>query len=122
MVITLDAPAAAAAAVQVERTDIRVGATRRTLHSRVYLPAFSIVAVAAVLVAIGFADHWGGNDFTASMTSLRVVLVGPLALAIIGVLLVVERLRPAERRPIFARGYRQDLIFTVLNATLMRRS
>ena len=88
-------------------------------RARVYLPAFSIVAVAAVLLVIGFADHWGGNDFTASMTSLHVVLVGPVALAIIGVILVVERLHPAQRRPIFARGYRQDLLFTILNTTLI---
>ena len=38
---------------------------------------------------------------------------------LIGVFLVVERLRPAQRRPLFARGYRQDLIYTVLNATLV---
>ena len=38
---------------------------------------------------------------------------------IIGVFLVVERVRPAQRRPIFARGYRQDLLYTVLNATLV---
>ena len=33
--------------------------------------------------------------------------------------LVVERLRPAQRRPFFARGYRQDLLYTILNATLV---
>jgi sterol desaturase/sphingolipid hydroxylase (fatty acid hydroxylase superfamily) len=52
------------------------------------------------------------------MTSLRVVVVGPLTLAILGVLLVVERLHPAQRRPLFARGHRQDLLYTVLNATV----
>jgi sterol desaturase/sphingolipid hydroxylase (fatty acid hydroxylase superfamily) len=118
MVIALDAPTARTAAAPTQRID--TGAVeRRTLRSRVYLPAFSIVAVAAVLVVIGFADDWGGNDFTASMTSLRVVLSGPLALAIVGVFLVVERLRPAQRRPLIARGHRQDVLFTVLNTTLM---
>ncbi len=122
MVIILDAPAATAAgaaAVSVEGTDIEANEARQTQFSRVYWPAFSIVALAAALVAIGWADHWGGNNFAASMTSLRVVLVGPLTLAIIGALLIVERLHPAQRRPIFARGYRQDLLFTVLNATLV---
>ncbi len=101
----------------------RVGRTlsqwRRAVSSRVYLPACSIVAVAAALVAIGWSSDWGGGSFAASMTSLRVVLVGPLTLMLIGVFLVVERLRPAQRRPLFARGYRQDLIYTVLNATLV---
>jgi sterol desaturase/sphingolipid hydroxylase (fatty acid hydroxylase superfamily) len=89
------------------------------LSSRVYLPAFSVVAVAAVLIAIGWSSHWGGSSFAASMTSLRVVVVGPVTLAILGVFLVVERLRPAQRRPLFARGYRQDLLYTILNATLV---
>jgi sterol desaturase/sphingolipid hydroxylase (fatty acid hydroxylase superfamily) len=70
-------------------------------------------------VGIGWSNGWGGADFAGSMTSLRVVVVGPLTLAIIAVFLVVERVRPAQRRPIFARGYRQDLLYTVLNATLV---
>jgi len=53
------------------------------------------------------------------MTSLRVVVAGPITLVIVAVFLVVERLRPAQRRPLIARGYRQDLIYTVLNATLV---
>src|SRR3984957_2913561 len=89
------------------------------LSSRVYLPACSIAALAAVLVGIGWSNRWGGADFIGAMTSLRVVVVGPLTLAIIGLFLVVERLRPAQRRPIFARGYRQALLYTALNATLV---
>jgi len=72
-----------------------------------------------VLVAIGWSNRWGGANFSGSLTSLRVVVAGPATLVIIGIFLIVERLRPAQRRPIFARGYRQDLIYTVLNATLV---
>jgi sterol desaturase/sphingolipid hydroxylase (fatty acid hydroxylase superfamily) len=96
-----------------------VNGRRFALSSRVYLPACSIAAVAAVLVGIGLSNRWGGEDFRGSMTSLRVVVAGPITLVIIGVLLVVERLRPAQRRPLFARGYRQDLIYTVLNAVFV---
>ena len=74
--------------------------------------------MAAVLIAIGWANGWGGADFAGSMSALRVVVIGPITLAIIGVLLIVERVRPAQRRPLFARGYRQDLLYTVLNATV----
>jgi sterol desaturase/sphingolipid hydroxylase (fatty acid hydroxylase superfamily) len=88
------------------------------LSSRVYLPAFSVVAIAAALIAIGWANRWGGYNFAGSITDLRVVVAGPVTLAIIGVFLVLERLRPAQRRPFFARGYRQDVLYTVLNATL----
>jgi sterol desaturase/sphingolipid hydroxylase (fatty acid hydroxylase superfamily) len=100
------------------RTNSRANGPKRTLSSRVYLPAFSVVGVALLLIGIGWANRWGGADFAASMTSLRVVVIGPITLVIIGVFLVVERLRPAQRRPLFARGYRQDLLYTVLNATL----
>jgi sterol desaturase/sphingolipid hydroxylase (fatty acid hydroxylase superfamily) len=92
---------------------------RRSLSSRAYLPAFSILALAAVLIGIGASSHWGGASFAASMTSLRVVVVGPVTLVVLGVFLVVERVRPAQRRPFFARGHRQDLLYTVLNATLV---
>ncbi len=84
-----------------------------------YVPAFSVVAVALVLISIGVASRWGGDNFTAAMTDLRVVLVGPATLAALGVFLVVERLRPAQRRPALARGYRHDAIYTALNATLV---
>jgi len=40
-------------------------------------------------------------------------------LPFIGVLLVVERVRPAQRRPLIARGHRHDLLFTVFNAALV---
>ena len=33
--------------------------------------------------------------------------------------LVVERIWPAQRRSLFARGYRHDVLYTVLNATLI---
>jgi sterol desaturase/sphingolipid hydroxylase (fatty acid hydroxylase superfamily) len=93
--------------------------SRVGLFSHVYLPACSIVALAAGLVVLGWSDHWGGADFAGAMNNLHVVEIGPATLGIIGVFLIVERLRPAQRRSIFARGYRQDLLYTVLNATLV---
>jgi sterol desaturase/sphingolipid hydroxylase (fatty acid hydroxylase superfamily) len=87
--------------------------------SRVYLPALGVAAAAALLVGIGIAAGWGDASFGRSTTALRVVVAGPLALAIIGVFLVVERVWPAQRRPLVARGHRQDLLFTVVNATLL---
>ncbi len=92
---------------------------RAALSSRVYVPAFSIVAVAGALVGIGWATGWGGADFAGSVTSLRVVVAGPLSLAIVVVILVVERIRPAQRRRLVARGHRQDVLFALLHAVLI---
>jgi sterol desaturase/sphingolipid hydroxylase (fatty acid hydroxylase superfamily) len=94
-------------------------ATRRSLSSRLYWPALSIVAVALVLIAIGLVSHWGGESFAASITNQKVIVVGPVTIAILLLFLVIERLRPAQRRGFFARGYRQDLLYTVINATLV---
>ena len=86
---------------------------------RIYLPAVAIVAAAFTLIAVGWSSHWGGASFAASMTDQRVVVVGPLTLGILAVILVVERVRPAQIRPLVARGHRQDALYTVLNATLV---
>jgi sterol desaturase/sphingolipid hydroxylase (fatty acid hydroxylase superfamily) len=117
MLSTLDARIRAAATpAPLAR---RVSRPLSAVRSRLYLPAFSIVALAVALVAIGWADRWGGYGFGPSMADLRVTLIGPLTLAVIGVILVVERVRPAQRRPLVARGHRQDVLFTLLNTTLV---
>jgi sterol desaturase/sphingolipid hydroxylase (fatty acid hydroxylase superfamily) len=85
----------------------------------VYVPAFSVPALAAVLVGIGLSSGWGGATFSGSLTSLRLAVIGPLALTFIGLILVVERVWPAQQRPFFARGYRHDLLLTVVHATLV---
>lgn len=112
-------PARSPVPVTAERGDRAASRMRAAVSARVYLPAFSIAAIAVVLIGIGWAIGWGGADFAGSMTSLRAVVVGPMTLALIAIFLVVERVRPAQRRPIFARGYRHDLLFTVLNATVV---
>lgn len=86
---------------------------------RIYLPAVAIVAIAVTLIALGWSSHWGGASFAAAMADQRVVVIGPLTLGILAVILVVERLRPAQIRPLVARGHRQDALYTVLNATLI---
>ena len=91
----------------------------RVVTSRVYAPACAYAAAAALLVVVGWAISWGGASFVDSADALRVVLAGPVAVAIIGVFLVVERLRPAQRRPLVARGHRQDALYAVLHMTVL---
>ena len=113
------APARSRAPAPKEQRGRRADRSRSAAWSGVYLPACGLTALAAVLVGIGWSYHWGGDNFTGSMSSLRAVEIGPLTLLIIGVFLIVERARPAQRRPMFARGYRQDLLYAMLNATLV---
>ncbi len=109
----------AAVAARVEGRPPRVARFRHALSSRVYLPALSVVAVAVALVGIGWSSRFGGASLAESVSSTRVIVAGPLSLLIIAVFLVVERVRPAQRRPLVARGHRQDLLWTILNATLV---
>lgn len=96
------------------------GARRPTaLASRVYLPACSIAALAAALVGFGWSTHFDGEGLAPEISALRVIVIGPVSLLIIGVFLVAERVRPAQRRPLVARGHRQDILFTAFNATLV---
>ncbi|HEY5423626.1 MAG TPA: hypothetical protein VIK05_09165, partial [Ilumatobacteraceae bacterium] len=60
------------------------------MSSRVYLPAFSVAAVAVALIAIGWSRRFGGAKFWSSVTDLRVILVGPLSVVAIGIFLVAE--------------------------------
>ncbi len=112
-------PTRAPALGVVERGDRAARRLRSAVSARVYLPACVIAIAAGVLLWVGWAAGWGGSDFAGSVVSLRAVVAGPATLAIIGVFLVVERTWPAQSRPIFARGYRHDLLFTLVNATLV---
>jgi sterol desaturase/sphingolipid hydroxylase (fatty acid hydroxylase superfamily) len=91
---------------------------RHTILSRVYLPTCAITLAGAVLIGIGWVSHWGGANFVGTWASLRVEVIGPATLVVIGILMVAERLWPAQQRSPYARGYRQDVLYTIPNATV----
>lgn len=92
---------------------------RSVVSTRVYLPACAIVTLAAILIGFGWSTGWGGADYAGSVRLLRVVVLGPVSLGLIGVILIVERVRPAQRRPLFARGHRHDVLYTILNVSVV---
>jgi sterol desaturase/sphingolipid hydroxylase (fatty acid hydroxylase superfamily) len=95
-----------------------VRALGQAVATRVYLPACAIAALGAALITVGWFTGWGGANFSGSVAELHLVVVGPASLIVLGVILVTERLRPAQRRPLVARGHRQDALYTVLHGTL----
>jgi sterol desaturase/sphingolipid hydroxylase (fatty acid hydroxylase superfamily) len=114
VVIGIDSTSAprSARATQVLR---RLGSVA---SERLYLPACAVAAIAAALIGVGWSTGWGGADFSGSVSALHIVVVGPTSLSILAVILASERLRPAQQRPLLARGYRQDVLFSVLHGTL----
>jgi sterol desaturase/sphingolipid hydroxylase (fatty acid hydroxylase superfamily) len=115
--------AAAMSTTTTAKPGASIRAAARKVWNRVssvmYVPALIIPAIALLLIWAGWATRWGGVDFAASLTSLRFVTIGPLAVAVIAFFLVVERVRPAQLRPLIARGHRQDVLFTVLNVVVV---
>jgi sterol desaturase/sphingolipid hydroxylase (fatty acid hydroxylase superfamily) len=107
-------------------TAAKRGATTRTadrkfwheVSSLIYLPALLVPALALLLIGVGWSAGWGGAGFTGSLTSLRVVTIGPLAAAMIVLFMVAERVRPAQRRPLVARGHRHDVLWTFVNVAV----
>ncbi len=93
--------------------------TRAAWVTRVYLPACAIGALAVGLVAFGWSTGWDGASFADSATALRVTIAGPVALGFLGVFLVVERVWPAQERPLVARGHRHDLLYAVVHTTIL---
>lgn len=83
-----------------------------------YLPALTLAAAAAALISYGAATGWGGVDFSAYVHNLRLQDTGPTALGILGLILVAERVRPAQRRPLLSRGARHDVLYALLHVTL----
>ncbi|MEZ5409177.1 MAG: sterol desaturase family protein [Acidimicrobiales bacterium] len=98
---------------------LRPRAYRRPLTTRLYLPAFSVVAAALAVLALGWWIGFGGADPALAVSDLRLVIAGPLSLAFLAAFAVAERVRPAQRRPLVARGHRQDLLFTVFNLVVV---
>jgi sterol desaturase/sphingolipid hydroxylase (fatty acid hydroxylase superfamily) len=92
---------------------------RLRLSSVVYVPALLVPAAALLLVGLGWATDWGGAAFASSMKELRTEAIGPTASALIVLFLVAERVRPAQDRPLVARGHRHDLLFAVLYVGLV---
>ena len=115
----VDVPADAVAAKLVDRGRAQAQRWSRVLSSRVYLPAVCVLAVALALVGVGWSSGFGSSSFATSVSDTRLIVAGPASLAFIGVFLVAERVRPAQRRALVARGHRQDLLWTVLNVALV---
>jgi sterol desaturase/sphingolipid hydroxylase (fatty acid hydroxylase superfamily) len=91
--------------------------TARTAStSRLYAPALLVATGSAAVVWLGGATLARTGSLGASLAAGRTELVGPALIAVVLAVLVCERLWPAERRPLLARGHLQDACFFLLYA------
>ena len=80
-VTVVAAPVCAPSPTRVEQKSRGANGRRLAVSSRVYLPACSMAALAAALVGIGWSSRFGGTGFAAYMSSVRVIVIGPISLA-----------------------------------------
>ena len=90
---------------------------RRWRAGQLYFPTFAIAAVAGSLSWQGWTEL--GPTASRSIAAGRYQLAGPVVLAFVAVVFAIEQLRPAQRRPLLARGHVLDLAYLLFYATLV---
>jgi sterol desaturase/sphingolipid hydroxylase (fatty acid hydroxylase superfamily) len=104
------------AQVVADRPTLRTPRPLAAVARGVYLPSVAVAGLTAWLVWRGASElaHYGvlGSSLSAALAEL----VGPIVLSFVFVVVICERLWPAERRPLLARGHVQDAAFFVLFA------
>lgn len=83
---------------------------------RVVLPTMVIAASAILLVIRGFGTFGAHSSLASAVAAERWTLVGPLMLGVVAVAIVAEQIRPAVRRPLWARGHVHDGLYLLLYA------
>src|ERR1700722_16574495 len=85
---------------------------------RLYLPTFAMAALAGWLSWRGWMQL-GPDGAGGSIAAGRYQMAGPVVLVFFGCVFAIEHLRPAERRPLLARGHLLDMAYLLLYATLV---
>jgi sterol desaturase/sphingolipid hydroxylase (fatty acid hydroxylase superfamily) len=96
----------------------RYAAPRAAAWRRVYLPTVIVAGLAGWLGWTGW-EQLSALGVARSVNAGRFELAGPVVLAFVLVMFGVEQLRPAERRPLLARGHVVDLCYLLAYTVLV---
>jgi sterol desaturase/sphingolipid hydroxylase (fatty acid hydroxylase superfamily) len=88
------------------------------LARRLYLPTFVITALAGWLSWRGWTAI-GTHGIGSSIAAGRYELAGPVVLGFVAVVVAIEQVWPAERRPLLSRGHLLDVAYLLFYATLV---
>src|SRR5499427_7725759 len=94
-------------------------AARRTWWQRLCLPSFAVGAVTIVIVWVAVTSLLRQGRLDTVLSAGRAELAAPLLVALVVATGVCERIWPAERRPLLARGHLQDACFLALHAIVV---
>ena len=94
-------------------------AVRPAWWQRLCLPSFAVGVLTVVILWAAVADLLGQGRLEAVLSAGRAELAAPLLVALVVVIGICERIWPAERRPVLARGHVQDACFVALHAIVV---
>jgi sterol desaturase/sphingolipid hydroxylase (fatty acid hydroxylase superfamily) len=86
---------------------------------RLCLPSLAVAALTAVILWAAVNNLLGQGPLASVLSAGRAELAAPLLIALVIATGICERIWPAERRPLLARGHVQDALFLVLHAVVV---
>jgi sterol desaturase/sphingolipid hydroxylase (fatty acid hydroxylase superfamily) len=92
---------------------------RRAGWRRLCLSSLALAGMTAVIVWVAVADLLRQGRVETVLSAGRAELAAPLLIALVVVTGICERIWPAERRPVLARGHVQDACFLALHAIVV---
>jgi hypothetical protein len=102
--------------VQVQ---VRAAATGERWWRRLCPASFVLAGITALVVWVAVAELLRQGHLGAELSAARAELAAPLLVALVVGTGICERIWPAERRPVLARGHVQDACFLALHAIVV---
>ena len=93
--------------------------TRAAWWRRLCLSSFAVAGVTALILWVAISDLLKQGRLETVLSAGRAELAAPLLIVLVVVTGICERIWPAERRPVLARGHVQDACFLALHALVV---
>jgi sterol desaturase/sphingolipid hydroxylase (fatty acid hydroxylase superfamily) len=103
----------------VSASQYQVRATATAWRRRLCPSSLVVAAVTALVLWVAVTDLLRQGRLAAVLSAGRAELAAPLLMALVVGAGVCERIWPAERRPVLARGHVQDACFLALHAVVV---
>jgi sterol desaturase/sphingolipid hydroxylase (fatty acid hydroxylase superfamily) len=95
------------------------GGIRAAWWRRLCLSSFAVAGVTALILWVAISDLLKQGRLETVLSAGRAELAAPLLIVLVVVTGICERIWPAERRPVLARGHVQDACFLALHALVV---
>ena len=102
--------------MSASQIQVRAGAT---WWQRLCLSSFALAGITALIVWVAVADLLKQGRLETVLSAGRAELAAPLLVVLVVATGICERIWPAERRPLLARGHVQDACFLALHAIVV---